>query len=125
MGIIERTPDREIFKALTTLAVCAGAVVTGLAKTVPRGSAEITIEHGLGVLGGSNPTVITTALTTIIAFTATLIGSAAPGVGTSLLTVTIAGGVGSVYAWKVTGSGDATLIASAGGESFSWIAIGY
>lgn len=81
---------------------------------------------GKATLGGSNPTVVQTRLASVFGFTATLEGSAAPGVGTSLLTAVIgADGAVSVYAWKVTGSGDATLIASTGTEVFYWTAIGY
>ena len=34
-------------------------------------------------------------------------------------------GVLNVYAWKVTATNDATLIASTGTETFGWIAFGY
>jgi hypothetical protein len=82
------------------------------------------IMAGKSRLEGSNPLTVKTGFNTLFSFTATLEGSAAPGVGTSLLTHTISGGDVSVYAWKVTGSGDATLIASTGTETFSWTACG-
>lgn len=84
------------------------------------------IARGETALDGSNPTPVDTGLATVIAFTATLKGTAAPGVGTSVLTANIAGAAGNVnvYAWKVTATGDATLIASTGTESFYWTAVG-
>jgi hypothetical protein len=82
------------------------------------------IAFGATALDGSNPTPVVTGLGTITAFVAMLQGSSAPGVGTSILTVTISSGTASVYAWKVTGAGDTTLIASTGTETFQWIAAG-
>lgn len=82
------------------------------------------VARGETALDGSNPTPVTTGLTTCVAFVATLKGSSAPGVGTSTLTAVISGGDANVYAWKVTGSGDTTLIASTGTESFYWVAVG-
>jgi hypothetical protein len=84
------------------------------------------VARGETALDGGNPTPVATGLATVIAFVAMLKGSAAPGVGTSVLTSDIAGAAGNVnvYAWKVTGAGDTTLIASTGTESFYWVAIG-
>jgi len=67
---------------------------------------------------------VATGLTTVVAFVATLKGTAAPGVGTSVLTYDISGATVNVYAWKPTSSSNPTLIASTGTESFGWIAIG-
>lgn len=82
------------------------------------------IAGGATALDGSNPTAIATGLGTITSFVGMLQGSSAPGVGTSILTVTISSGTASVYAWKVTGAGDTTLIASTGTETVQWIAFG-
>jgi predicted RecA/RadA family phage recombinase len=82
------------------------------------------IARGEGTLDGSNPTPIATGLTTVVAVVATLKGTAAPAVGTSVLTVNISGTTANVYAWKPTGAGDTNLIASTGTESFYWIAVG-
>jgi len=82
------------------------------------------IARGETALDGSNPTSVTTGLTACVSFVATLKGSSAPGVGTSNLTAVISGGDANVYAWKVTGAGDTTLIASTGTESFYWVAVG-
>lgn len=75
-------------------------------------------------LDGSNPTTVATGLTAITAADLTLKGSAAPGVGTSILTYTTSGGTLSIYAWKVTGAGDTTLIASTGTETVGYRATG-
>ncbi len=85
------------------------------------------IARGVTALDGSNPTPVTTGLSTVVAATVSLEGTAAPGVGTSVLTVAstnYATGALAVYAWKVTATGDCTLIASTGAENFEWIAIG-
>jgi predicted RecA/RadA family phage recombinase len=71
-------------------------------------------------LDGSNPTPIVTGLTTIDSVQLTLKKNSAPGVGTSSLTYDVSGGTVNVYAWKVTATGDTTLIASTGTETFSY-----
>ena len=82
------------------------------------------IARGEVALDGSNPTAATTGLTTISSASVSLKGSSAPGVGTSVLTYDISSGTLNIYAWKVTATGDATLIASTGTETVSWVAIG-
>lgn len=82
------------------------------------------VARGETALDGSNPTSVAHGLTTCVAFVAMLKGTAAPGVGTSILTSNINGANVDVYAWKVTGAGDTTLIASTGTESFYWVAVG-
>ncbi|MGI8980543.1 MAG: hypothetical protein ACR2FY_15045 [Pirellulaceae bacterium] len=80
---------------------------------------------GKSSLGGTNPTVVKTGFAELFSFTATLEGSAAPGVGTSVLTVTTtSGGDVNVYAWKPTSATDPTLVASTGTEVFNWTATG-
>lgn len=88
-------------------------------------AANFKTNRGESVLDGSNPTSVTHGLTTCISVSVTLKGSAAPGVGTSLLTAVINGAAIDVYAWKVTGTGDTTLIASTGTEGFYWTASGF
>jgi len=104
----------------------AGVDATGVALTggVIGVAAGYKIARGETALDGSNPTPVSTGLTTVVAFVATLKGSAAPGVGTSVLTAVISGATGNVYAWKVTSNSDPTLIASTGTESFYWVAVG-
>ena len=75
-------------------------------------------------LDGANPTAVTTPFKTIDAVQVSLKGSAAPGVGTSIITYDVAGAVVNFYAWKVTGTGDTTLIASAGTETISYAIYG-
>lgn len=85
------------------------------------------IARGVTALDGLNPTPVATGLATVVAAVATLEGTAAPGVGTSVLTLAstnYATGALAVYAWKVTSNADPTLIASTGTENFEWIAIG-
>lgn len=84
------------------------------------------VARGETALDASNPTPVATGLTTVISFAAALKGTAAPGVGTSVLTANIAGAAGNVdvYAWKPTSNSDPTLIASTGTESFYWVAVG-
>lgn len=82
------------------------------------------VARGETALDGGNPTPVATGLTTVVAFVATLKGTAAPADSTSVLTADISGATVNVYAWKNTGGTDPTLVASTGTESFYWIAIG-
>lgn len=82
------------------------------------------VARGMTALDGANPTPVAHGLTTCVAFIATLKGTAAPGLGTSVLTANINGANTDVYAWKPTSAIDATLIASTGVETFYWVAIG-
>jgi len=109
--------DGDIVEVMSTEAASAAIHVSGVA-------AGYKVARGETALDGSNPTPVATGLTTVIAFVATLKGTAAPGVGTSVLTAEISGATANVYAWKVTGAGDTTLIASTGTESFYWVAVG-
>ena len=90
-------------------------------------AAGYAIARGLDALDGSNATPITTGLATVVSSVCTLSGTAAPGLSTSTLSsanTNYATGALAVYAWKPTGAGDTTLIASTGTESFNWIAVG-
>lgn len=103
----------------------AGTDRTAALATAPAGvAAGYKVARGETALDGSNPTPVGHGLTTCVAFAATLKGTAAPGLGTSVLTANINGANVDVYAWKPTGAGDTTLVASTGTESFYWIAIG-
>lgn len=82
------------------------------------------VARGETALDGSNPTPVATGLTTVVAFVATLKGTAAPGVSTSVLTYAISGATVNVYAWKPTSTSVPTLVASTGTESFGWLAVG-
>lgn len=100
-----------------------GNVTTGAVSGVAAG---YKLARGETALDGSNPTPVATGLTTIVAAVVTLKGTAAPGVGTSVLTVDFTGtdGTLNVYAWKPTSNADPTLIASTGTETFEWVVIG-
>ena len=76
-------------------------------------------------LDGSNPTPVVTPFKTITGAVVALKGTAAPGVGTSILTWDSSGGTLNIYAWKVTGTTDATLIASTGTETVGYVVTGY
>lgn len=78
-------------------------------------------------LDGSNPTSVAHGLTTCLSAQVQLVGSAAPGDSTSVLTCVINGANIDVYAWKHTtggAAGNPTLVASTGTETFNWVAIG-
>ncbi len=108
------------FASTTWTAFATGNAVIGVASGYK-------IARGVTALDGSNPTPVTTGLSTVIAATVTLEGTAAPGVGTSVLTIAstnYATGALAVYAWKVTATGDCTLVASTGTENFEWVAVG-
>lgn len=82
------------------------------------------LARGETALDGTNPTPVTTGLTTIVAVAVSIKSAVAPGVGTSVVTYGTSGGTLNLYGWKVTGAGDTTLIASAGTETVGWIALG-
>jgi hypothetical protein len=90
------------------------------------GTTGYNLTRGTAALGGSNPTAVTTGLTTIImcnvALNESAIGSA--GLGTTTLTYTFTGGALSIYAWKPTSVSNPTLIASTGTDAFSWNCLG-
>lgn len=105
--------------AVTKTAAQLNALVIGVAGgyKLARSAAPVALD-------GSNPTSVAHGLTTCLSAQVQLVGSAAPGVGTSVLTCVINGANIDVYAWKVTATGDATLIASTGTETFNWQAVG-
>lgn len=122
-GVFDFLAGSELrFAGTDKRAALAAAVSTPTAGV----AAGYKIARGETALDGSNATPVATGLATVIAFVAMLKGTAAPGLGTCCLTSNIAGAAGNVdvYAWKPTGAGDCTLIASTGTESFYWVAIG-
>lgn len=82
------------------------------------------VVRGEVALDASNPTPVATGLKSISAVYVVLKGTAAPGVGTSILTYNTTGGLLDIYAWKVTSTSVTTLIASTGTETVSYIVIG-
>jgi len=106
--------------------VTAG-VAAAAANPVVGVAAGYKLARGELALDGSNPTSVAHGLTTCIAVTATLKGSAAPGAGTSVITAVINGANLDFYAWKPTtggASGNPDLIASTGTESIYFVAVG-
>lgn len=104
------------------LAAAVAAPAAGIA-------AGYKVARGEATLDGSNPTAIVTGLATVVACTVTDKRATAPGLDPTHFTVDYGGGVtaGTVnlYAWKPTGAGDTTLIASTDNDDVvSWIAIG-
>jgi hypothetical protein len=79
---------------------------------------------GVIALDGSGATVVATGLTTILAATVTYEKATSPGLDPSMITCTISGGNLSIWPWKVTGAGDATLIASTNTGNVHWIVVG-
>jgi hypothetical protein len=128
----ESNGDKLTVESGGQLEVKAGGVLTiggvdqaaALATSVAGVAAGYKVARGETALDGGNPTPVAHGLTTCIAFVATLKGTSAPGVGTSVLTANINGAAVDVYAWKPTSNSDPTLIASTGTESFYWVAIG-
>lgn len=103
----------------------AGVDQTTALSTAPAAvAAGYKIARGETALDGSNPTPATTGLTTIVACSATIKATAAPGVGTSIVTYGSSSGTLNLYGWKVTATGDATLIASTGTETIGWVCVG-
>jgi len=82
------------------------------------------IARGETALGGTNPTVVSTGLTTVVACTTTLKLTTAPGVGTSVITYGTSSGTMNLYGWKVTSNSNPTLIASTGTETVGWVCVG-
>ncbi len=118
---------RQGDQALTldgTAVSASAATLNGATKGAAAG--YVVARGGAAALDGSNPTPVTTGLTTIVSAVAQLRGTAAPGDNTSVLTTDFSGSDGTlnVYAWKNTSGSDPTLVASTGTETFDWIAIG-
>lgn len=96
--------------------MAAGDVV--ITRVVPLGGkaskGDELLVTGTVTLDGGNPTPIT--LTNIISevdgAVVSMDGSAAPAADPTFLTHAISAAVINVYAWKITGAADATLIAS-------------
>lgn len=82
------------------------------------------IARGETALDGSNPTPVTTGLSTITGCSLTISTSSAPGVSTSVVTYTKSSGTMNMYGWKPTSSADTTLVASAGTDTIGWVCLG-
>jgi hypothetical protein len=115
----------EIDVAGGALKVDGVDVTDAIAAALAGTGAGKKIAFGEQALDGSNPTPVVTGLATVDAIVAVLKKTTSPGVATSVLTTDEgSAGTANVYAWKVTASNDATLVASTGTESFYWAALG-
>ena len=107
----EPTADRTLtFQNATGTAVLSAGATSGA------------VASGSVTLDGSNPTSVTTGLTTLLGCIVTHQDSAAPGVDPSMFSVltTATAGRVDIYAWKVTSSSDTTLIASTATDIVQW-----
>jgi len=107
-----------------TLTVASGgtlAIASGGAFTINGSS--VLIARGSTALDGSNPTYITTGLTTISACTVMKRGSAAPTDLVSTVLITHGGATGQLilYAWRHTSASVTTYTASTATELVDWI----
>lgn len=111
-------------QTITDMAAADAAAADVLAGSVAGVAGGYKLARGETALDGSNPTPVATGLTTIVAVALALKKNSAPGVGTSVVTYDTTAGTLNLYGWKVTATGDATLVASTGTETVGWIAIG-
>lgn len=107
--------------------MAAGDVV--ITRVIPLGSGRTgsLLITGTVTLDGSNPTPITLTnyLDEVDGAVVSMDGSGAPAADPSFLTHAISAAVINVYAWKITGVGDATLIASTNNARLAhFVAIG-
>lgn len=98
----------------------AGTFLSLSTKGVAGVAAGYKMARGATALDGSNPTPVTTGLTTIVAAVATLQKTSAVSSGTAFVTLDFSGsdGVLNLYAWVLAGS------ASTGTETVNWICVG-
>jgi hypothetical protein len=82
------------------------------------------IVAGEGTLS-SGSVAIATGLSTVVSVNVSLKDATAPGVTTSVVSYGVSGGTVTLYGWKVTGSGDATLIAATDADVVSYSVVGY
>lgn len=81
------------------------------------------IASGETALDGSNPTPVTTGLTTITACTLSIKATSIT-TGTSVVSYNTSAGTLSMYGWKPTGTSTTTLTASTGTDTIGWICTG-
>lgn len=108
------------FNDVDKTAALAAAVATPVAGV----AAGYKTARGETALDGTNPTPVTPGLATIVACSVSIKTTAAPGVGTSIVTYSTSTTTLNLYGWKVTATGDATLIASTGTETIGWVCVG-
>lgn len=107
--------------------VAVKAKVSGQTTVRVMINREMKTIGGTVTLDGSNPTPVTTGLTTVLGGVCSLNSSTAPGDDPSWLSVGYTGSDGTlnIYAWKNTGGTDPTLVASTNNSaSVDWLAWG-
>jgi hypothetical protein len=100
---------------------------SGVTNAVAGVAASYKVARGTVTLDGTNPSSATTGLTAILACTVTDKRSTAPALDPTAFTIATAAVAGrlDIYAWKPTGSGDATLIASTDADdTIDWVCVG-
>jgi len=105
----------------------AGVDQTSALATAPAAvAAGYKIARGETALDGSNPTPVTTGLSTIVACALSIKATAAPGSGdgTRIITYDTSTGTMNMYAWAPTSGTDPTLVASTGTETVGWVCVG-
>lgn len=130
MGAYERKTANDIlsFGAGSFLQVEPGAAAPGLIRSVAQSPSGFMLAQGEIVLDGSNPTPVTTGLTSIVSASVVLKRATTPGDDPVAFTVDyggiVAAGQLNLYAWKTDGS-DPTLIASTNSTAVvSWTCVG-
>ncbi len=86
--------------------------------------ANYKLARGETALDGTNPTPVTTGLTTIVSCALTIKQTATPGLSTSVLTYDTSSGTLNMYGWMVTSSSVTTLIASTYTPTVGWVCVG-
>jgi hypothetical protein len=101
-----------------------GITLASGAGIVYNGALMGFVKSGTVTLDGTNPTPVTTGLTTITTAVATIKQSTTPGDDPVCITVDYSGGDLNIYAWKNNGT-DPTLVASTNSTAtIDWIAVG-
>lgn len=103
--------------------ISAGTLTLGgnsLVNWVGGAAAGYKMATGETALDGSNPTPVTTGLTTIASCTVSLKINTAPGGNTSLVTYDTTAGTLNMYGWKPVGVSSTALIASTGTDTIGW-----
>lgn len=101
-----------------------GAVSADFTAAVTGVAAGYKVARGETALDGSNPTPVTSGLTSIVSCTLTIKSASAPGLSTHVVTYGTSSGTLNMYGWKPTGAGDSTLIASTGTDTIGWVCVG-
>ncbi len=111
---------RQGDQALMIDGVAVSASAAQLNGAVAGVAAGYKVARGEIALDGSNPTPVTTGLTTIVSAQATLKRTTGLNTGTALVTVDFTGSDGTLnlYGWVVAGT------ASSGTETVEWVAMG-